>query len=144
MEKFWNELKSKNFIKPSNYSGYYSVVDESFMSKNDLKYIEEENKYVTEQNQPVEYITEENYHIDFKGIFDKFKQEIENKNINFIPRNIINEVNEYINQNLSELSISRPRNRVSWGIPVPGEENQQTVYVWFEALINYLTILSKN
>lgn len=41
---------------------------------------------------------------------------------------------------VEDLSISRPRSRVRWGVPVPGDPNQ-TIYVWVDALINYLTVL---
>lgn len=45
---------------------------------------------------------------------------------------------EYLKEPLMDLSVSRPMNRVSWGIPVPGDDSQ-TVYVWLDALVNYLT-----
>lgn len=41
---------------------------------------------------------------------------------------------------LQDLSVSRPRSRVQWGVPVPGDEEQQTIYVWVDALINYITV----
>ena len=111
------------------------------MSQNDLIFHPEENRYETKQKQPVEYITEENFKIEFEPVIERFKQEIEKNNIKYIPQNMKNEVNEYINQRLFDLSISRPKSRVNWGIPVPGSENKQTIYVWFEALLNYITII---
>lgn len=45
---------------------------------------------------------------------------------------------EYLKEPLRDISVSRPMNRVSWGIPVPGDDSQ-TVYVWLDALVNYLT-----
>lgn len=45
---------------------------------------------------------------------------------------------EYLKEPLMDISVSRPMNRVSWGIPVPGDDSQ-TVYVWLDALVNYLT-----
>lgn len=47
---------------------------------------------------------------------------------------------DYLREPLPDISISRPSNRMDWGIPVPGDENQ-TVYVWLDALVNYLTSL---
>ncbi len=138
---FWNELKSRNKLVKSTYSGYYSITDEAFMSKSDLIYLNDKKTYVTEQFHPVEFITEQNYKINFIPEIPKLKEKIDKEEIRFFPYNIINEVKEYINQNLNELSISRPKNRVYWGIPVPGEEDKHTIYVWFEALINYITVL---
>lgn len=46
---------------------------------------------------------------------------------------------DQLNQNLPDVSISRPTNRVSWGIRVPDDETQ-TIYVWLDALVNYLTV----
>lgn len=45
---------------------------------------------------------------------------------------------EYLKEPIMDISVSRPMNRVSWGIPVPGDDSQ-TVYVWLDALVNYLT-----
>lgn len=45
---------------------------------------------------------------------------------------------EYLKEPLMDISVSRPMNRVSWGIPVPGDDSQ-TIYVWLDALVNYLT-----
>ena len=48
------------------------------------------------------------------------------------------EVIQYVREGLSDLSVSRPVSRLSWGIPVP-DDDSQTIYVWLDALINYLT-----
>jgi methionyl-tRNA synthetase len=111
------------------------------MSKSDLIYLNDKKIYVTEQLHPVEFITEQNYKIYLKPEIPTFKERIDKQDIRFFPYSLINEIQEYINQNLNDLSISRPKNRVHWGIPVPEEEDKHTIYVWFEALINYITVL---
>lgn len=55
-----------------------------------------------------------------------------------VPSTAVNGVAKSVAAGLPDLSISRPANRLSWGIPVPGDETQ-TIYVWLDALVNYLT-----
>ena len=51
-----------------------------------------------------------------------------------------NEILSVINEGLHDISVSRPAEKISWGIPVPGDKTQ-VMYVWFEALMNYITVL---
>ena len=55
-----------------------------------------------------------------------------------VPTNYMTNIVKTISAGLQDLSISRPAERLSWGIPVPGD-NSQTIYVWLDALVNYLT-----
>ena len=140
VQNYWNDLNRQNLINSGKYEGYYSVSDESFIPLKDLIHEKETNNYKTILNQPVEYITETSYLLNFKNYIDKYLSKLNNNELTFIPTYIKNEVNEYINSELHVLSISRPKSRVSWGIEVPNDKSQ-VIYVWFEALINYLTVL---
>jgi len=140
VQDYWNDLNRQNLINSGKYEGYYSVSDESFIPLKYLIHEKETNKYKTILNQPVEYITETSYLLNFKNYIDKYLSKLNNNELTFIPTYIKNEVNEYINSELHALSISRPKSRVSWGIEVPNDKSQ-VIYVWFEALINYLTVL---
>jgi methionyl-tRNA synthetase len=139
---FWNQMQEKGRINKTDYSGFYSVQEESFIPEKDL--IKKGDKYYTtlstHSNQPVEYITEQNYQLKFtKEDIEKYLKLVEDEKLAFYPKSIINEVKGYISQNLMDLCISRPSKRVSWGIEVPNDK-EHVIYVWFEALLNYLTI----
>lgn len=56
-----------------------------------------------------------------------------------VPKTYYNDVMNALSEPLEDISISRPRSRLSWGIEVPGDA-EQTIYVWFDALVNYLTV----
>jgi len=56
-----------------------------------------------------------------------------------VPEGIRNKVLQELETRKAEISVSRPSERINWGIPVPGDETQ-TVYVWLDALVNYLTV----
>lgn len=86
----------------------------------------------------MEWSSETNYHFKLSAFKDRllsFYQE----NPNFIrPQRYMKNVVDEVSAGLQDLSISRPVSRLNWGIPVPGDETQ-TIYVWLDALINYLT-----
>ena len=131
VHEYWNDLNLKNLIKSGNYEGYYSISDESFIPIKDLTQDPKTGEYKTNLNQPVEYITEISYLLNFKDYIDKFKSKLESKEIKYFPSSIINEVNELINSNMLELSISRPKNRVFWGITVPNSNNQVNLSLFY-------------
>ena len=86
----------------------------------------------------VEWTSETNYHFRLSNfqspLLDFYRQ-----NPNFIvPKTRSNEIYRYVEAGLQDLSVSRPTKRLSWGIPVP-DDPTQTIYVWLDALINYLT-----
>ncbi|CAG8600269.1 223_t:CDS:2, partial [Acaulospora morrowiae] len=80
-----------------------------------------------DSGQPVEWTTEDNY----KFTLSKFQI--------IVPSNRYNEVRSLIKTDISDLSISRPRSRLNWGVDVPGDD-EQIIYVWLDALISYLTV----
>jgi methionyl-tRNA synthetase len=68
------------------------------------------------------------------------KQAIEKNQMQILPQTRKNEILSLINSGLEDISVSRPKDKITWGIPVPGDANQ-VMYVWFEALMNYITAL---
>src|SRR5581483_6279067 len=70
----------------------------------------------------------------------QIKQAIETDALQILPLNRKNEIMSVINKGLEDISISRPADKIAWGIPVPGDQTQ-VMYVWFEALMNYITVL---
>ncbi|CAH1967738.1 unnamed protein product [Acanthoscelides obtectus] len=140
--KFWNKLSEKGHVYKSSYEGYYCVQDETFLTETQLKEVKTENGadmlVSLESGHPVEWTTEENYMFRLS----KFREDLihwlrNNENV-VRPKKFHKILLDMLSNELQDLSISRPVTRVHWGIPVP-EDDSQTVYVWLDALINYLT-----
>jgi methionyl-tRNA synthetase len=89
----------------------------------------------------VKLVEELNYKFEFKAeILDKIKAWT-HKAVH--PQHMRNKMLDELTDHRSHLSISRPKSRISWGIQVPGDPDQ-TVYVWLDALANYLTVMGRN
>ncbi len=127
-----NKLYEKGEIEKRSYTGWYCVPDERFWREKDL----EEGK-CPECGREVERIREDNYFFLMSAYQEKLIEYI-NSNPGYIKPDIRrNEVLGFLKNNrLDDLCISRPKSRLSWGIPLPFDENYVT-YVWFDALINY-------
>ena len=91
-----------------------------------------------ETGKEVEWTSEENYHFRLSAFQERLEQYYSNSGDIIVPWNRQTETLNEIRNGLQDLSISRPSKRLSWGIPVPDDESQ-TIYVWLDALINYLT-----
>ncbi len=117
------------------YEGWYCVGCEEFKTETEIKDLD--YKCPIHQKK-CEKIVEESYFFRLSKYTDKLL-ELYEKNPDFIqPDYRRNEVIAFVKQGLKDLSVSRKRDRVKWGIPVPFDENH-TIYVWFDALTNYLT-----
>ena len=140
-------LKEKGLIYKGKHSGWYSVTDECFYTdsqitevapaSNDLK-----GRYVsTETGSPVEWTLEENYMFSLTTFRDQLLAHFKSNPDFIYPPARYQEVMDIFDGYMqTDLSISRPKNRLSWGIPVP-DDPDHTMYVWFEALINYLSAI---
>jgi len=116
------------------YEGWYCVGCEEFKTEKELL----EGNVCPIHKKLCEYIKEETYYFRLSKYTEPLLEFYE-KNPQFVrPEYRFNEVKEFVRQGLKDISITRPRSRVKWGIPAPFDENQ-TVYVWFDALTNYLS-----
>ncbi|MCK4916948.1 MAG: methionine--tRNA ligase [Candidatus Omnitrophica bacterium] len=128
-------LQDKGDIYKANYSAFYCVPCESFWTETQVK----ESGGCPDCKRDVEIIKEENYFFKLskyqKWLIDYFKN-----NTDFVkPKTRYNEVLSFLEKNiLEDLCISRPKKRVSWGVGFP-ENDDYVVYVWFDALINYIS-----
>lgn len=119
----------------SEYESYYCVGCEEFKTETEIKDYDYKCPIHLKE---CEKVKEESYFFRLSKYTDKLL-ELYEKNPDFIqPDFRKNEVVAFVKQGLKDLSVSRRRDRVSWGIPVPFDENH-TIYVWFDALTNYLT-----
>ena len=132
VEEFWCRLEKNIYL--GKYSGWYSMRDEAFYGAEEIA----DCKAPT--GAPVEWVEEPSYFFnlsDWQGKLLKFYSE----NPDFVvPASRFNEVVSFVKSGLRDLSISRLKSKVSWGIPVPGN-NEHVIYVWLDALTNYLSVL---
>lgn len=140
---FWFLLQEKGLIYESKHEGYYCVSDETFYPESMLaRKIDPRTGQVSlasiETGNTVEWTEEKNYHFRMTALRDRLLEFFEQNPEWIHPKQRMREVVDWVTNNLEDLSISRPSSRLEWGIRVPGDESQ-TIYVWVDALVNYLT-----
>jgi methionyl-tRNA synthetase len=124
-------------IYKNKYVGWYCTGDEAFFTESVVK---ENNGVCPNHNRPYEKIEEENYFFRLSKYTDQVREAIEKNSFLITPSTRRNEILALLNDGLEDISVSRPKEKISWGIPVPGD-NSHVMYVWFEALMNYITVL---
>ncbi|MEY4440654.1 MAG: hypothetical protein RLY49_280 [Candidatus Parcubacteria bacterium] len=134
-QAFWNICNEKGYIEKRTYSGLYCRGCELFKTERDLV----DGKCIDHPITPLEQISEENYFF----LYSKFAQDLlnlyEQKDF-VIPEFRLNEIKNQIKEGLEDFSISRVKEKMQWGIPVPGDDTQ-VMYVWFDALVNYISTI---
>ncbi len=131
---FLSRLWDRGQIYEGTYSGWYCVPDERYWTEKDLG----ADQTCPVCRQPVTHVEEANYFFRMSDYQDALTRHIEDNPDWIVPAARRNEVLGFLRQPLGDLSISRPRSRVAWGIPLPFDE-EHVAYVWVDALINYLT-----
>jgi methionyl-tRNA synthetase len=127
-------LFDKEKIEKRSYAGWYCVPDERFWTEKDLI---EGN--CPDCGRPVEQIKEENYFFLMSKYQERLIDYIEKNPDYILPETRKNEVFGFLKNNtLGDLCISRPKQRLAWGIPLPFDDDFVT-YVWFDALVNYFS-----
>lgn len=131
-----NKLHEEDQFYISEYVGYYSARQESFLTDRDRN----ENGEFDEIFGDVTELTESNYYFKLKQHQTWLIDYIESNPDFIYPDYRRNEVLGFLkNNDLEDLCITRPKNRLSWGIPLPFDPEYVT-YVWFDALVNYITV----
>ncbi|TRZ80943.1 methionine--tRNA ligase [bacterium] len=134
--KIWKLLEESDNIYKKEYEGLYCAGCEAFITKKDLdKY----GKCKIHQKQP-EKINEENYFFRLSKFGDQIRKLIKSNKIEIVPEVRKRELFAFIKDGAQDVSFSRPSSSLDWGIPVPGDDSQ-TIYVWADALSNYITAL---
>ena len=131
----WKALSA--YIYKKNYIGWYCTGCEAFVSEKQAK---ENGGTCPNHNRPYEKIEEENYFFKLSEFSDQILGKINDGSFRIIPDTKRNEILGVFKEGLEDVSISRPKEKISWGIPVP-DDPKQVMYVWFEALMNYITVL---
>lgn len=144
VEHFWNELNHRGYIYESNHQGWYSVSDETFYPESQVHLVLDprtgRKMYASiETGKEVEWTSEMNYHFKLSAFREKLLEHYRANPDFIVPSHRMKFIVREVTDGLSDLSVSRPASRLSWGIPVPNDPSQ-TIYVWLDALINYLTM----
>ena len=135
-QKFWQKVADNGFIYKKNYKTKYCVDCEEEKTESELV----NDRCAIHPNRELETVDEENYFFAFSK-FQKPLLEFYEKNSNLvIPDFRYNEVVAFVERGLQDFSISRLKSKMPWGIPVPGDDNH-IMYVWFDALTNYISTL---
>ncbi len=136
VEKLWNSCKKEDIYK-KKYKGFYCVGCEEFKTEKILV----SGECPEHLGVKLEEIEEENYFFKLSNYKDQIEKVIVSGELQIIPEIRKNETLAFIKGGLEDFSISRSKERAhGWGIPVPGDESQM-IYVWFDALSNYITAL---
>lgn len=134
VQKIWQRLEKH--IYSSSYDGWYCEGCERFVTQKEY----EDNQGACPDHQaPYQHLTESNYYFRVSDFKDEIKAAIENGKMQILPEFRKNEILKLL-EDTPDVSISRPVAHLKWGIPVPGDESQ-VMYVWMDALTNYITIL---
>jgi len=139
----WYLLREHGYVYESKHEGWYSVSDETFYPEGGVHLVLDPatgRKMMAsiETGKEVEWTSEVNYHFKLsafqKPLLDFFKE-----NPDWIkPKHRMDWIVQQVEEGLQDLSVSRPTERLSWGIRVP-DDPSQTIYVWLDALLNYMT-----
>jgi len=135
-QEFWKKVNDNGYIYKKNYEAKYCVGCEE--TKSDSELVNDECP--VHPGRPLEIIEEENYFFKYSEFGEKLLKFYE-ENPNFvIPDFRFNEMKAFVSRGLQDFSISRLKSKMPWGIPVPGDE-EHVMYVWFDALSNYISTL---
>ncbi len=138
VQDIFRRLQATGDIYKGVYEGWYSVKDETFFRDTD---VDAQTKTVTAEGvnkgATVERVQEDAYFFKLSAYGDRLKAHILANPDFLLPGTRRNEVLSFIDEGLRDITVTQ--NRTGWGIPVPGDEDKAVVYVWFDALINYLT-----
>ncbi|GFG35949.1 hypothetical protein Cfor_02919 [Coptotermes formosanus] len=144
VHKFWNLLKDGGHIYAGKYSGWYCTADEAFLSENQLEERQGPDgslyRVSAESGHHVEWTSEENFMFRLSAFQGDLLHWLQ-KEHSVYPAKFRHQLVDLVSnaELLHDVSVSRPKERVHWGIPVP-DAPHQTIYVWLDALVNYVTV----
>lgn len=134
VQEIWKKLE--NHIYKSEYEGWYCEGCERFVTDNEYG---ENDGICPDHQKPYEHLSESNYYFRVSDFKDEIREKIESNELRILPDFRKNEILKLLD-NTPDVSISRPKAHLKWGVEVPGDD-EQVMYVWMDALSNYITIL---
>ena len=136
--EIWNRLVKSGDIYLDKYSGWYSISDEAFYDEDEIEN-KDGKKIAKSSGSIVEWVEEDSYFFKLSSWSDKLLDHYKKNKEFILPTSRRNEVISFVEKGLKDLSISRTS--FSWGIPVP-KNNKHVIYVWLDALTNYISALN--
>lgn len=133
-QEIWKRLS--DHIYKASYDGWYCTGCERFVTE---KECEENHGVCPDHQKPYERISEENYYFRISDFKEQIREEIESDKLLILPEFRKKEVLKLLADS-PDVSISRPKTQLTWGVQVPGDDSQ-VMYVWIDALANYITVL---
>jgi len=133
----WEKMQAAGDIYLSKYAGWYSVRDEAYYAEDETALNEHKVRIAIKTGTPVEWVEEESYFFRLSAYQDKLLELYKRPDF-VLPKERLNEVESFVRGGLKDLSISRTT--FNWGVPVPGDP-KHVMYVWVDALTNYLTAI---
>jgi len=140
-QAIWKRLEEKGDIYLGKYEGWYSIREEAYFTADELRESEDGEKF-TPNGTPVEWVEESSYFFRLSAYTEKLIEYFEAHPEFIAPESRRNEILSFLKQEggLKDLSVSRHKTRLKWGIPVPDDEDH-VMYVWLDALTNYITAI---
>jgi methionyl-tRNA synthetase len=135
-QEFWRRCEARGDIYKKQYSVKYCVGCELEKTDSEL----EDGKCPIHPTNPIELIEEENYFFRFSKYQEPLLQLYAERPDFVVPAHRLNEIRAFVERGLQDFSISRVKEKMPWGIPVPGDDSQ-VMYVWFDALVNYISTI---
>ncbi|NBC33539.1 MAG: methionine--tRNA ligase [Alphaproteobacteria bacterium] len=135
-QALWQAIEANGDIYLGNYAGWYSVRDEAFFGEDELRTID--GRRIAPSGAEVEWVEEPSYFFRLSAWGDRLLAWYRDNPDCVMPATRLNEVKRFVEQGLQDLSISRTT--FNWGIPVPGND-KHIMYVWLDALTNYITAI---
>ena len=135
-QEMWKRCLDNGFIEKKLYKGKYCVGCELEKTDSELDH----GKCSIHQNLELETIEEENYFFKFSEFGDKLLDFYKDNPEFVVPNSRFNEIKKFVERGLKDFSISRLKEKMPWGIAVPGDPDH-IMYVWFDALTNYISTL---
>src|SRR3954465_3087081 len=135
-EEIWRRMEKNGDIYLSKYAGWYSVRDEAYYAEDETHLNEHKVRLATKTGTPVEWVEEESYFFKLSAYQQKLLDLYERHPDYVLPKERLNEVMSFVKGGLQDLSISRTT--FDWGVKVPGNP-KHVMYVWVDALTNYIT-----
>jgi len=141
-QALWKTLEERGEIYLGKYEGWYSVREEGYFTKDELQTDPHTGEQLSPNGTPVAWVEEPSYFFKLSNYTDKLLAYYKAHPEFIQPDARRNEITSFVAQEggLKDLSISRHKDRLHWGIPVPGDDDH-VMYVWLDALTNYLTAL---
>ncbi|NXS63175.1 SYMM protein, partial [Brachypteracias leptosomus] len=144
VQRFWGALRDGGALYKGSYEGWYCTAEECFLPESQLVQRGDTRGHPcpvsAETGHQVHWTKEENYMFRLSAFREPLQSWLRDNPGAITPEPFQQQVLRWLEEELPDLSVSRERSRLPWGIPVPGDATQ-TIYVWVDALVNYLSVV---